>query len=377
MADLPQQTTIVQYVADGVEDTYVFAFYVPEDEDIAVYVTPEGDTPVPESDIQELDVDYTVTQNGDPITGGFITFLAGHIPADGSIVTLSRDVQTSLNVEFSQAQNFSGATLDAALDKIVLMVQQIQTYAFDRNLSYRINSYLPEVEANTQLEPLQPGYIWMGATGGGVEAVELEQDPDVSTLRSELANDSPDTNGAGLIGYYNPATLASTTVKDALDEIYENYQLIPPGFIGEFGGTSAPDGWLLCDGTAVSRTTYAALFAAIGTTWGVGNGSTTFNIPDFRRRVSVGSGGSGTGTLGNATGNTGGAETHTMTEAELVGHTHDLLLTINEQGSTSSVPSQSNTVAFNTITRTTESTGDGDPFNIMQPSAVVTKIIKT
>lgn len=57
--------------------------------------------------------------------------------------------------------------------------------------------------------------------------------------------------------------------------------------VSDFAGTSAPTGWLLCDGTAVSRTTYAALFAVISTVYGVGDGSTTFNLPDGRGRVNV------------------------------------------------------------------------------------------
>jgi hypothetical protein len=56
----------------------------------------------------------------------------------------------------------------------------------------------------------------------------------------------------------------------------------PSGAIIAFGGVAAPSGWLLCNGSALSRTTYASLFAAIGTAYGAGNGSTTFNIPDFR-----------------------------------------------------------------------------------------------
>jgi microcystin-dependent protein len=58
----------------------------------------------------------------------------------------------------------------------------------------------------------------------------------------------------------------------------------PSGAIIAFGGISAPSGWLLCDGSAVSRTTYSNLFTAIGTAFGSGDGSTTFNLPDFRGR---------------------------------------------------------------------------------------------
>lgn len=68
--------------------------------------------------------------------------------------------------------------------------------------------------------------------------------------------------------------------------------LVPAGAIQSFGGTSAPTGWLSCNGAAVSRTTYAALFAAIGSTWGNGDGLTTFNIPDLANVFLRGSGSS-------------------------------------------------------------------------------------
>jgi microcystin-dependent protein len=58
-----------------------------------------------------------------------------------------------------------------------------------------------------------------------------------------------------------------------------------PGTIVAFGGSTAPEGWLPCDGRAVSRATFALLFAVIGTRWGTGDGSTTFNVPDLRERV--------------------------------------------------------------------------------------------
>lgn len=65
---------------------------------------------------------------------------------------------------------------------------------------------------------------------------------------------------------------------------------LPAGVIAAYGGAAAPTGWLLCDGSAVSRTTYADLFTAIGTAYGAGDGSTTFNLPDMRGRVPVGKG---------------------------------------------------------------------------------------
>ena len=64
----------------------------------------------------------------------------------------------------------------------------------------------------------------------------------------------------------------------------------PLGTINAFGGTTAPEGWLLCQGQAISRTDYADLFAVIGTNFGSGDGSTTFNLPDMREAAPVGAG---------------------------------------------------------------------------------------
>ena len=68
----------------------------------------------------------------------------------------------------------------------------------------------------------------------------------------------------------------------------------PPGVLQAYAGSTPPTGWLLCDGSAVSRTTYSELFSAIGTTWGIGDNSTTFNLPDGRGAVLRGT---GTGTV--------------------------------------------------------------------------------
>lgn len=109
--------------------------------------------------------------------------------------------------------------------------------------------------------------------------------------------------------------------------------LVPSGTVLDYAGPTAPSGWTECDGSAVSRTTFATLFTAIGTTWGIGDGSTTFNVPDLRRRATVGRGGAGTGTLGNALGNTGGEENHVLSVGELATHNH----TVTDPGHTHTV----------------------------------------
>jgi microcystin-dependent protein len=92
----------------------------------------------------------------------------------------------------------------------------------------------------------------------------------------------------------------------------------------DFAGAAAPAGWLLCNGSAVSRTTYAALFAAISTVYGVGDGSTTFNLPDLGGRVTAGKEATatrlttaGSGLDGSVLGAAGGAQNENLTLAQL------------------------------------------------------------
>ncbi len=70
--------------------------------------------------------------------------------------------------------------------------------------------------------------------------------------------------------------------------IFFRDQVLPPGLTSPYAGPTAPAGWLLCDGSAVSRTTYLALFTVVGVAYGPGNGSSTFNLPDLRGRVVAG-----------------------------------------------------------------------------------------
>lgn len=83
-------------------------------------------------------------------------------------------------------------------------------------------------------------------------------------------------------------------VKMAYDKAVEAEAVLPAGFVIAFAANSAPSGYLLCNGAAISRTTYGTLFAAIGTTYGAGDGSTTFNLPNLTDRFIQGSGTAGT-----------------------------------------------------------------------------------
>jgi microcystin-dependent protein len=188
---------------------------------------------------------------------------------------------------------------------------------------------------------------------------------------------------------------------------------LPIGFVGDYAGTTAPSFWLLCYGQAVSRTTYSKLFDAIGETYGVGNGVTTFNLPDCRGRVVAGKDDMGgtsanrltaqTGGLnGDTLGATGGAETHALLTAQMPTHTHsgttdtqaanlDHSHTIGSwstgfaagvavTGLTmggSATSGGVNSTLNHTHTFTTGSAGSGSAHNNVQPTIIFQKMIFT
>lgn len=161
---------------------------------------------------------------------------------------------------------------------------------------------------------------------------------------------------------------------------------VPAGVVADFAGATAPTGWLMCYGQEVSRATYAALFSAIGTTYGTGNGTTTFNLPDCRGRVVIGQDDMGgvsanritvatSGIDGDVLGDVGGSEGGTITFDKMPAHTHPYTI---QTGNTGTTNNPARGFAGGTVTSNTGSAGSGgtQANPTVPPAIIMNKIIK-
>lgn len=204
--------------------------------------------------------------------------------------------------------------------------------------------------------------------------------------------------GIGTVTDATPDTLARTTILQSSNAdaavnwgagtktIFCTIPAVATWDIGDIKATaraSASAGWLMAYGQAISRTTYAVLFAEISTTYGVGDGSTTFNVPDLRGRVIAGQddmGGSSANRLtspidGDTLGASGGAESHTLDVTEIPAHTHDA-----QYASVSSAGSAYEDIGARSddatpLGITTSSTGGGGAHNNVQPTIILNYMI--
>ena len=163
----------------------------------------------------------------------------------------------------------------------------------------------------------------------------------------------PSTTSIGTItstelSYVDGVTSSIQTQINTVNSTIAALEVFPKGMITPFGGSSAsvPTGWFLCDGSAVSRTTYSALFAVIGTTYGTGDNTTTFNLPDLLGRVPMGAG-SGTGLTTRTLGAEIGSESTTLDSTHIPQHSHTINHGHSGSGSTSIDTQGSHTHATN------------------------------
>jgi microcystin-dependent protein len=207
-----------------------------------------------------------------------------------------------VNNNFTYIDQLFGAVTVVAVSSsnVTLSTSQCQNaiIRLTGTLSANIQIIFPTVAAIYTVENLTTGnyYITCGMASGAVVGVP-------QGIPTQIFTDGTNTK------YWNTA-LPGTFMDYAGSTL--------PGWMS--ASTTTP--WLICDGSAVSRTTYSTLYSIVGTTWGVGDGSTTFNLPDLRNRVRVPLGGNrltsaGSGIDGSAAGQTGGSQNITIAQANL------------------------------------------------------------
>jgi len=219
------------------------------------------------------------------------------------------------------------------------------------------------------------GKLAINATAVSSTAVELNLLDGDTSVGSSIT--IADTDG---VVVNDGGTMKSVPASD-----FKEY-IMPTGAVLPYAGSSAPTGFLLCYGQAISRSTYADLFSAISTTYGTGDGSSTFNVPDLRGRVAAGQddmGGSSANRLtdqtgglnGDTLGDTGGSETHTLTTAQMPAHTHTVAAQQQVSGDSTNRGGSGQLGAAATIT--SSSTGGDGAHNNVQPTIILNYIIRT
>lgn len=165
------------------------------------------------------------------------------------------------------------------------------------------------------------------------------------------------------------ADKSDTYTKEEVDDMFDNPTItgdtLPIGSITLWSGSTTPTNWLLCDGREVSRETYSELFAAIGTIWGAGDGSTSFNLPDFTDKFTLGAGGD------VDLAETGGEKEVTLTVEQIPPHTHTLPGAGGGSGQTTFTRVNTEVASVQSY-----STGGGQPHNNMPPYVGSYYIIK-
>lgn len=240
--------------------------------------------------------------------------------------------------------------------------------------------YLTDADTAATVEGVQLG-IALGTGSDGVAitgGIQISGTYTTSGLTAGSRYYASDT--AGGIGTTEKGRIvgtATSTTKLLLQNLQPNDGGVPVGTLLPFAGSTAPNNFLLCYGQAVSRATYANLFDRLGTTYGSGDGSTTFNIPDLRGRVIAGIdnlGGSSANTVtdvsADSLGGTFGAETHTLTVDEMPSHFHTVVVP------STGAAAGGGTSAKNSTNGQTDSTGGGGAHNNMQPTLFMSYIIR-
>lgn len=268
----------------------------------------------------------------------------------GTDVKASVVCATTANITLSGEQTIDGVTTSASrvLVKDQSTASQNGIYVSGSGAWTRATDFDAWTELPGAVVPVEQGtvngdrvYLCTVNAGGTIGSTSITFELRASLTTGLIAGLTP---AADKFPYFTGASAAALadvtsfarTLLGSASALAVLALVLPIGIALPYSGASAPSGWLFGYGQAVSRTTYAAYFAIVGTTYGAGDGSTTFNMPDYRGRVVAGKddmGGSAASRLTNSgTGNpgingaslgaVGGADRHTLTTAQLAAHSH-------------------------------------------------------
>lgn len=385
-------TNRADFVGNGSATIFPFTFRIFDETDLEVREGPPGSTVV-----KVLNTDYTVTINLDGT--GDVVFLTA--PVSLNQIVIRRILPLTQLVDFPVAGKFPASANEEAEDRGVMIDQQ-KAEEDSRRITLSPDSLLTGVELPS------PGaglfFRWNQA-GTALEliAVTASDTSDVIVARGDIIR-----GGALNVAERLPkAALGALLKTGALDVDYllagtdgqvltvvggdlvwvdvSAVGVVVPGMMTPFGGTAAPAGYLLCDGTAVSRTTFAALFAVTGTAFGIGDGSTTFNLPDLRGRIPLGKDDMGgvsadrvTDAAADVLGGTLGLEALALTLAQMPAHAHTVpfVSTSCQRVGGCETPGVNNSTITGGPTATTV-VGGSDLVSRLQPSQTFNYIIRT
>jgi len=255
-----------QYTASASQTVFAYPFLIFEEEDIAVYYQAVG---TDDAVLLTLNVDYTVTGVGNEGGGNVILTTPATL---GDIITVNSEVAFTQLVDFSVGGEFTADTINFVNDKLTRLIQQVKSLIENQGLTYEASAVIDQNQTtrkDTRL-PVLPANtgagipIWTKNSDGALVAGVCAEEEGCSTLRSELISDTNGSDGAHIVGYYDPQAMTGTTVGDALDNIINTVvaDIFQTGDVKLTFRAASDPGWVLMDdgtiGDAISGATSRA-----------------------------------------------------------------------------------------------------------------------